>query len=121
MSESQGAPVHVNINNFSGTGSPNMAAGPAQAHQYNLSTPQAELLPLLDRLLADTNSGDSRHAELRKACRNAQGELEESKAPSEPTKTLLQQAIDALPTADKAFEVAAKVADLLGKIPGLGA
>lgn len=119
MSESQGAPVQFNVNIHSGNGPANMAAGPAQAHQHNVGIPQAELLPLLDRLLADTNSGDSRHAELRKACRNAQGELEESKALSEPTKTLLQQAIDALPTADKAFEVAAKVADLLGKIPGL--
>lgn len=121
MSESQGAPVQVNINNFSGTGSPNMAAGPAQAHQYNLSTPQAELLPLLERLLAETGTGEPHYADLRKACRNAQGEVEESQSISEETQSLFQRAIGALPTADKVVELATKAADLLGKIPGLGA
>ncbi|EGV29504.1 hypothetical protein ThidrDRAFT_3241 [Thiorhodococcus drewsii AZ1] len=119
MTESQGAPVQFNVNIHSGNGPANMAAGPAQAHQHNLTTPQAELLPLLERLLAETGTGESRYADLRKACRSAQGEVEENQPISEATKSLFQRAIGALPAADKVVELATKATDLLGKIPGL--
>ncbi|MFD2113780.1 helix-turn-helix domain-containing protein [Thiorhodococcus fuscus] len=121
MTESQGAPVQFNFNIHSGNGPANMAAGPAQAHQHNLTTPQAELLPLLERLLAETGTGDSRYADLRKACRSAQGEVEENQPISEATKSLFQRAVGALPAADKVVELATKAAELLGKIPGFGA
>jgi len=121
MNDTQAAPIQVNLNIHSGNGPANQAAGQAQAHQHNLSTPSAELLPLLDRLLAETGTAEPHYADLRKACRNAQGELEETAVLSEPTKTLLQRAIDALPTADKALGIATKVAELVAKIPGLGA
>jgi len=102
-----------------GSGPTVQAAGAAQVHQH-LSTPQDALLPLLNRLLAETGTAEPHYADLRKACRNAQGELEETKTLSEGTKTPLQRAIESLPTADKAFGVAVKVADLIAKIPGLG-
>jgi hypothetical protein len=120
MTESQNAPIQFNVNIHSGNGPANQAAGQAQAHQHNLGTPQTDLLPLLERLLAETATGDSRYTDLRKACRNAQGELKEAKALTGQTKTLLQRAIEVLPTADKAIDIATKVADLVAKMPGLG-
>lgn len=121
MDASNNAPIQVSVVvGDHGRAYVNQAAGQAQAHQHNLGNPSADLLPLLQILLAETGTGDSRYADLRKACRNAQGELEEAKALSGPTKTLLQRTIEALPTADKAIDIATKVADLVAKMPGLG-
>lgn len=104
-----------------GNGNINVATGHAHAQQNNLMTLDAELLGLLNELLAVTNIAESRYAELRKACRTAQGELEETEALTAPTRTWLNKTIDALPTADRALDVAHKVADLLSRVPGLGA
>lgn len=53
MNETPSASTNVHVIVNPGSGNLNVATGHAPAHQYNLSTPQAELLPLLDRLLAD--------------------------------------------------------------------
>lgn len=122
MNESQAASNHYSVIFNTGPGDAIQATGSSQAVKYNLSTPQAELLPLLERLLAATGTGEPHYAELRKACREAQGELEEHQAAlPAPVKTRLQRAIDALPTADSALEIAYKVAEAISRIPGLGA
>jgi len=121
MKESSAATTNVQVIVHSGNGNQNVATDHAQAHQHNLSAPRDELLPLLERLLAETGTAEPRYADLRKACRDAQGELEETKALATPTKGKLQRAIEALPAADKALEVATKVANLILKIPGLAA
>lgn len=121
MNESQNPQIQLNLNVNTGNGPANQSAGQAQANQYNQGTPQAELLTLLERLLVETGTGESRYADLRKACRNAQGEVEENKPISEETQSLFQRAIGALPAADKVIDLATKAADLIGKIPGLGA
>jgi len=121
MNDPQGAaPINVSVNVNTGKGPANQAAGRSHAHQHHLSSAQAELLPLLERLLAVTGTGEPHYIELRKACREAQGELEENEPLPAPVKTRLRRAIDALPTADSALEIAAKVAEAIGRIPGLG-
>jgi len=120
MKESQPAATNVHVIVNPGNGNLNVATGHAQAHQHNLSTPRDELLPLLERLLAATSTAEPRYADLRKACRDAQGALEETAVLATPIKSRLQRAIEALPAADKAVEVATKVADLICRIPGLG-
>ena len=93
----------------------------AQAIQNNLYAPQPQLLSLLSQLMAATDSKEPDHAQIRAACRKARDELEETQALSSDTGGLLQRAIKAFPATDKALDIVTKVADLFGKVPGLGA
>ena len=120
MNEPQGASTNIHVIVNPGNGNLNVATGQAQAHQHNLSAAQADLLPLLERLMAATGTGEPHYADLRQACREAQGELERTEALPAPTKSRLQRAIEALPTADSALEIACKVAEAIGRFPGLG-
>ena len=124
MTNDQGsAPINVHVNVNSGGGNVNQAAGGSQAHQHNLSAPAADLLAVLEQLLAETSGSDPRHGELRQACREAQGELERQQALTLPTKTRLQRAAEAIeswaPT-DRLLGMAANLSELLSRLPAIG-
>jgi len=118
MTDSQGKQSTVVVV-ATGSSRINFASDQSNAYQSNQGGAKDELLSLLNHLLAETRTAEPHYADLRDACRNAQGELERSAALTAPTKTRLQRAIGALPAADKVVELATKATDLLGKIPGL--
>ena len=113
--------LQLNLNVTNGNGNANgQATGDAGVYQRVATGLPEQVAADLERLLAETRTDTATFADLRKATRTAQDDLEASGQVSGQSKSLLQRAVDALPKTEKAIGVAAKVADLLAKLPGLG-
>ena len=120
MTPTPNSNFNVNIINATGDNAIAQAGPNGTIYQVNHAPPREQALALCDELLQATSGKTGDHSALRKATRDLQGELEQDAQVSEPTKTRLQRAAEALPTTEKAVGIAAKLVELLCKLPSIG-
>lgn len=112
---------NINVNVVNGNANTaGQAAGEARINQRIEEGPPEKLTEqleaLLDAVMTETRADKSGYADLRQATRDAQGELERAGSVSEPVKTRLQRAKDALPAADKVVSMAKNAIETICKL-----